>query len=268
MLRRFLYLDSELIGEFLAQVERGTFTEEEQRDVVRRDKKLGGDVKVGAGPLGLGAAAGRGVSNEAEATRTVRQTPESGFARLYDLLTEAGDVRWLEGLDDDRWEELRRGEVIEVESVVSASTLTKFAALAEQAEPLMEVMEMFGEAVDAQTREAMTGMKTLGTLFGKKVPIVSRAAGAPKFKFIANLQAEKVRVDLDELEGEATLFGKIQRKLAPSEKHTVIESMPGMSSLPRALRRSMQADVKNDKDLPDLVIRPPAAVVTPIAIYR
>jgi hypothetical protein len=48
----------------------------------------------------------------------------------------------------------------------------------------------------------------------------------------------------------------------------VIESMPGMGSLPRALRRSVQADIKNEKELPDLVIRAPAAVVTPIAIYR
>jgi hypothetical protein len=268
MLRRFLYLDSELTGEFLAQLDQGIYTEEQQRSIVRRDKKLGGDVRAGAGPVGIGASAGRGSSDETEATRTVWQTPESAFARLHDLLSSTDDLQWLEGLDEGIWEQLRRGEIIEVESVISASTLTKFATLAEQVTPLVEAMEALGESVDTETREAMDGMRSLGDLFGKKVPIISRAAGAPKFKFIASLEADKVRVDLDELEGEATLLAKIQRKLAPSEKHTVIESMPGMGSLPRALRRSVQADIKNEKELPDLVIRAPAAVVTPIAIYR
>jgi len=268
VLRRFLYLDSDLTGEFLAQLDQGVFTEEEQRNVVRREKRLGGDVKAGLGSVGLGAGAGRGSSDEAEATRTMRQTPESEFARLYDVLSSSGDVQWLEALDEQIWEQLRRGEIVEVESVVSAASLTKFATLAEKAAPLMEVMELLGETVDTETREAMAGMRSLGDLFGNKVPVVSRAAGAPKFKFIANLEKDKVRVDLDELEGEATLVAKIQRKLAPSEKHTVFESMPGMGSLPRALRRSIQGDIKNEKELPDLVIRSPAAVVTPIAIYR
>lgn len=268
MLRRFLYLDFELTIEFLAQVDHGIYTQEEQRDLLRRDRKVGGQLQAGFGPAGLGAHAGKGSSGEAEATRTMLQTPESAFARLHDLLSSAGDVQWLEALDDPIWDQLRRGEVIEVEAVVSASTLTKFATLAEQVTPLMEVMELMGESVDAEAREAIEGVRSLGELFGNKVPIVARAAGATKFKFIANLEADKVRVDLDELEGEATVFAKIQRKLTPSEKHTVFESMPGMGSLPRSLRRSVQADVKNEKDLPDLVIRPPAAVVTPIAMYR
>jgi hypothetical protein len=49
------------------------------------------------------------------------------IAGLYDLLSSTGDVQWLEALDDGICQQLRRAEIIEVESVVSASTLTKFA---------------------------------------------------------------------------------------------------------------------------------------------
>jgi hypothetical protein len=225
VLRRFLYLDFELTLEFLAQVDRGIFMEEEQRDVVRHDKKIGGDLSAAVGGVGLGAQAGKGSSGEAEATRTMIQTPESTFGRLYDVLTSTSDIQWLEALDDGIWEQLHRGEIVEVESVVSASSVTKFATLAEQITPLMEAMEIFGESVDNETREAFAGMRSLGELFGTKIPIVARAAGAQKFKFIANLEADKVRVGLDELEGEATLLAKIQRKLVASDKHTVFESL-------------------------------------------
>jgi hypothetical protein len=268
MLRRFLYLDTELTSEFLAQVDQGVFTEEEQRDVVKGDRKLGGDVRAGLGPLGVGVEATRGSSGEAEATRTLRQTPESAFARLFEVLSSSGDVQWLEVLDDEVWRQLHRGEIVEVESVVSVSSIAKFTTLADQVTPLMDAMEAFGEAVDTETRTAITTMSSLRELFGTRMPVIARAAGALKFKFIANLQVGSVRVDLDELEGEATLFAKIQRKLGPSEKHTVLESLPGLGSLPRSVRRNVQASIKNEKDLPDLVVSAPAAVVTPLAIYR
>jgi hypothetical protein len=235
MLRRFLYLDTELTSEFLAQVDQGVFTEEEQRDVVKGNRKLGGDVRAGLGPLGVGVEATRGSSGEAEATRTLRQTPESAFARLFEVLSSSGDVQWLEVLDDEAWRQLHRGEIVEVESVVSVSSIAKFTTLADQVTPLMDAMEAFGEAVDAGTRTAITTMSSLRELFGTRMPVIAGAA---------------------------------RRKLGPSEKHTVLDSLPGLGSLPRSVRRNVQASIKNEKDLPDLVVSAPAAVVTPIAIYR
>jgi hypothetical protein len=94
---------------------------------------------------------------------------------------------------------------------------------------------------------------------------VARAAGATKFKFIATLQRASLRVGLEELEGEVTLFATIQRKLRTGEKYTVLDSMAGiaLSALPRAERRKMEASMENDsKDFPNAVIGAPAAVVT------
>jgi hypothetical protein len=111
----------------------------------------------------------------------------------------------------------------------------------------------------------------VGQAFGGKLPVVARAAGATKFKFIATLQRASLRVGLEELEGEVTLFATIQRKLRTGEKYTVLDSMAGiaLSALPRAERRKMEASMKKDsKDFPDAVIGAPAAVVTPVAVYR
>jgi hypothetical protein len=40
------------------------------------------------------------------------------------------------------------------------------------------------------------------------------------------------------------------------------------SALPRAQRREFEQGMKNEKDFPDAVIGPPAAIVTPVAVYR
>jgi hypothetical protein len=56
--------------------------------------------------------------------------------------------------------------------------------------------------------------------------------------------------------------------LRPGEKYTLLDSIPAMAALPRDARRKFARDLKNEKELPDLVISAPAAVVTPIAVYR
>jgi hypothetical protein len=268
MLRRFLFLNHDLVGEFLAQVDLGAFEEESQRDVSRQDRKVGGEGRLSVAPASVSVSAGRGSASEAETNRVLRQTPESSFARLYEVTAATNDFQWLEAQDDEIWGDLGRGELIEVESVVTVSSLAKMGEIADSVGPLVEMMALVGENVDGETQEALAGLKGIGGLFGAKLPVIARAAGAQRFKFIAQLDREYVRVELDELEGEATLFAKIQRILRPSERYTVFDSMAGLGSLPRELRRSMQKDVKNEKELPDLVVSAPAAVVTPIAIYR
>jgi hypothetical protein len=265
VLRNFLYLDSQLVDEFLAQLEGGLYGEEEERDVRRSERGVRGDVAVG--PVAAGGQ--RGSAGEEETARTRRQTPESRFARLYDSLDATGNLQWLEGLDDAIWNDLRRGEIIEVEGTVAVSSLIKLADLAEQMESLAPTIEAISDEpmMDADTLQAMRGISAFGGIFGARVPLVVRAAER-RFKFIADLDRSNLRTDLGVLEGEATVFGKIQRKLRPSDKWTLLDSIPGLASLPPALRQQMQKDVKNEEELPDLVIRPPAAILTPVAIYR
>jgi hypothetical protein len=158
---------------------------------------------------------------------------------------------------------------VEVEASITVSSLKKYADLATQIAPLVKVMESFGEGLDAETESALAGMASLGQLTDK-VPVVAASAGAPKYKFIASLEPSNVRVELGELEGEATLLAKIQRKLRPGENYTLFDSIPGLGQLPREVRREMDRELSEDENeaFPDAVIRPPAAVVTAIALYR
>jgi len=267
-LRSFLYLDATLVAEFLSQLEGGVYSEEESRARTRSGKDIGGEAGAGIGPAKLGFKAGRASGQEDETARTIQQTPESAFARLFAWLEESGDLRYVEAFDDDGWESQRRSEILEAGVTVSVSTLAKLASLAEQVGPLLQLVETFGgETVDAKAAEAIQGFRLLGGVTDK-VPVVARLVGSPKYKFIAPLSRQHLRVDPGEVDGEATMLLKLQRKLQRGDKYTLLDSIAGLSALPRAKRREMERSMKNDKDFPDAVIGPPAAVVTPIAIYR
>ena len=54
---------------------------------------------------------------------------------------------------------------------------------------------------------------------------------------------------------------------AQGESWSVLDVM-GFSDLPRELRRKMEKDLSNTEEISGLVVKPPAALLTPIAIYR
>jgi hypothetical protein len=267
-LRSFMYLDATVVGEFLAQLEGGVYSEEENRSRSAGGRGLGGEVGLGAGPAKASVKGSRGSSQEAETARTLQQTPESEFSRLVSWLEESGQMPYVEAVDDAWWEQMRRGAILEAGVVLSVSTLAKFTQLAEQVGPLLNLAESMGSTpLEPETAEAMRGLQLLGQVT-EKMPVIAALAGSPKYKFIAPLSRQHLRVDSGELEGEATLLLKVQRKLQKTDRYTVFETIPGLSALPRAKRRELERDIKNSKDVPDAVIRAPAAVVTPIAIYR
>jgi hypothetical protein len=268
VLRQFLYLDSPLVDQFLGQVEGGVYEQEAQRVRDTAAKERGG--KAGASVAGARAElrAGRTTGQEEEMARTVQQTPESRFARLYGLLDSHGAIQWLEAFDAGIWDQLRRGELVEVDAAVSVSTFVRYQQLVEQAGPLMDLMQAVGESIDDETKEAMAMMSTFGQVMGNAIPIVARPTGAPDFKFVTSLTPAHLRVDLDQLDGESTILAKIQRKVGPEGRYTLFDSVPGVRGLPEKERQEIEAGLSNSPELPDAITEGPLAVVTAVAIYR
>jgi hypothetical protein len=268
VLRQFLYLDTDLVRQFLAQLEGGAYEQEAQRLRESRGRDTGGE--LGASGLGAraGIKAGRSSGQEEEVERTVQQTPEAAYARLYDLLNAQQAIQWLEAFDAAIWDQLRRGELIEVETVVAVSTFARYAQLGQQMGPLMDVMQAFGEPIDEEAKAALAMLGNVGQMLGSATPFVGRAPGAPEFKFVGSVTEAGLRLDLDQLDGEATLAAKIQRKLTADERYTILDFIPGIRGLAAHERAEMEKDLANSPEMPDMVTEGPLAVVTPIAIYR
>jgi hypothetical protein len=114
----------------------------------------------------------------------------------------------------------------------------------------------------------MDMLTVISQLMGDVVPIVAPLSGSSEYKLIASLQPDSLRTDVDQLDGDATVLAKIQRVLGPDERHTMLDLIPGVRGLTASQRREMEEGMENTPDLPDMIIGPPAARVTVVAIYR
>lgn len=260
LLRNFLYLDEGLASQYLGQLEGGVYDETEQRTVSGSNR--GGEAGAKAGPLS--AKGSRGSIAEESQSRMIRQTPEADFRRLEKLLEDEDGVQWLEALDDTIWQGLERGEILRIEAQLKVPALLKYTELAATAAPYVEMFEDFGEPVDREAHEAIDGFERVNAML-KDAVVVAHAAGSPRFKFICPLKRDMLRDDLSSLGGECIVIGALERRLKPTERYSLLDAM-GFSGLPRDQRRKMERDMK--KQMPDAVVSSPAAMLTPLAVYR
>lgn len=267
-LRHFLYRDDPLIEEFIAQVEGGIYDQAEQKT------HEGGNSGVGAG-LSAGAATGRASRSRErsqEETRTVRQTGASQFERLH--LSLGDHVQFLEAIDDQIWDQLRKSEVLEVEAVCYVVGLGKLAdaiAAFDSLAPLIE--SVGGDAMDRETTEAVAGFRGLAAAASDKPTIIARLAGTPRYSVACRLKADSLLVPIDELEGEATVVGKVQRKLRDSETYLLPGVLGGLESMIPEEDQGQFAsffddDIAKQLGLTSPLLKHPAALITPIAIFR
>jgi hypothetical protein len=260
LLRNFLYLDDRLTSQYLAQLEGGVYDEEAQSTTSGHNR--GGEAGAKAGPLS--ARGSRGQSTEESTSRTVRQTPEGSYRRLEKLLDEADGLQWLDAFDDAIWNKLERGEALRIEAVLKVSSLYTTSEMAASVGPLMELMNAVGQSVDQDTQDAITGMTQINHAL-KDILVVAHAAGTPRFKFICPLKRDFLREDVGSLAGECIVVGSLQRRLKSTERYSLIDSL-GLGGLPREQRRKAEREMK--KSMPDSVVSAPAALLTPLAIYR
>lgn len=260
-LRRFLYLDGVLTDEFLAQAEGGLYDEEAQSSTERSELGIGGG--VGGGPIKAGGSSGK--ADEEARARLVRQTQESAFSRLAGMLEENDSVQWLETLDRGIWDQLERGEVLEVECHLEVPLLVKFMLVAFQMEAVEGVMKATGQKFDAETRQGIKALMAIGGLF-QSVPVIGTVAGSEEFKFLAQINPEHLRVGADELDGTARLYCTLDRKLASGEQHSIVDSIPAMRNMPN--REEFEASLGEIEEFTGKPVTDPAAVVTAVAIFR
>lgn len=271
VLREFLYRRDDLVAQFLEQLEGGEYDEE-------RIKEQSGRTSVGGGSAGVGSlslSAERRREGASETELTMRQTAASRFNRLYSLLDLGGGIQPLNSLDDDIWDQLLSNEVVEVEAVLTLlSGVVEMSQAASMASllPLIETIQSLPddwlpESIDRDEVEKISGQIPIVQDFAEHlatgpVPCTFVPAGAPRYKFFAELRRDGIRGELTDLEGEVTVLARLTRKVAKGRPETVGQPVPGMQ-LNREQRR------KGGKSAALTVrLQHPSAVVSAIAIYR
>lgn len=122
--------------------------------------------------------------------------------------------------------------------------------------------------VDKKAEDAMKGLSGLSKMLaGKPLPLMIQSASTPGYHFVADLSRQFLRCGLSELQGEATVVGKVLRILTKGQTHEAFSLLP--SSIPtmdRGARKRVQQEMKSKK-LTETV-RGPGAIIAAVAVYR
>lgn len=265
VLRDFLFLDTQVMGDYLSALE-GYQVEGPIEQTESGQKESGGKVDLKA------AGADARKVNKTETKKKLAVTDAAQFQQLYDLLGDQDAVQYLEGFDADIWNQLERGEILEVQARIRLPRGLMITRDVENISPLIDLMTLLGQdpLADDQTRIAFEGMRAVGrSIEDRPIPIIFEAISAPKYTFVAHLPKKYIRRDIVELEGEATVFGKIQRILSKGESLEAFSLVPSITSAAtfnRQQRRKMQKSAAAKQITEE--VKGPAIVLTPVAVYR
>lgn len=268
MLRQFLYMDRDLVREFLAQLEGGIY--DESRETTTAGGKRGVKANVGGGPVSAGVD--RANSTQAESEAVVKQTSASEFDRLYTRLESAG----LQVYDviDEKIDELpiRRKDIIEFDARLHVSGLQTVLDLASTFGQLLPLMESLSATpdLDPDAVQSMQALAALGTV-NRSIPIIATVPGECSLRIALELKADGVQTD--DWNTEATLILKVQRLLRPGDRHVVGDPFGGlMKMLPETQRHQLLASLKSEElsglGVGEAEIAYPGIVGTAIGIFR
>lgn len=274
--RRFTYLDSQETKRMLSEILGGL--PDGYSSSARGGNNDSGDWGDRFEGTGVGGTSAEDTSYED--TESFTQTPESRFKRLHEEVSrEVGGDSYLtsiESLNREDWDELRKGSLVEIPVVLKIPEEIKAIEAARSLDQLQPLMDMFGEEEDEQTLEAMRGLRSLGESAAAQnsLVVILEVAASPRYKFVAKLNREHLRVELDALEGEATVLGTVGRKVGKDDPPIGLEQIiPGLEGLrdamPKPSRAQRRAAPKNQQQEEETTtIAYPAAVFDPIGIYN
>lgn len=277
-LRRFMYLNDEIVGQFLAQVEGGEFDKQRITDQQSSSSGIGGslNVRVASGH------ADRGKSGSSQAETVLRQSGPSRFNRLHHVLETEHELSSLNAADDGIWAALEVGEIIEVvvtleipEFFRSMDQVSGVASLS----PLLDAftglasldLPDLGLGVSPEDLKHMTDIKPAmpaiesmsGAVAEAPLPILMHLVNTRKYTCLVMLDRQWLTVAAGEFDGEARALIKIDRHVAKGKPEHV-PLVPGVPQQSRAQRRA----AGNKDDAGTLTLKAPAARATCIAIYR
>lgn len=259
ILRNFLFLDTDTVSDYLSTLE-GYIEEEVDQTQTERERRKG---ELPAGSQASEAAT--------QTKRRLAVTDAAQFQRLYELLQSTDDFRYLDRADFEIWNSLQRNKLLEVQVTLRIPRILLQLQQAQSMAPYIELMKLIGQdpLSDPKTEEAFVGITSLNELLrDKPVPLLFEFASTPRFKFFASLPHQYLRCNLADLQGEATVFGKVHRIIDSTKKEEVYSILPEMEALVPTRKQRQALQSKRSRDKYNEILNGPASILIPIAVYR
>jgi hypothetical protein len=265
-LRNFLFLNTKALNDYLATLEGGLIEGTvDQTEVGKRDR---------GGKISAKVVEGNMSSTTSLETKTKAAVNDAAkFQRLYKLLEDSDDssdqLQVLEAFDEGIWDQLHRSEVLEVIGTARLPRAFSMLSAVQDINPMLNIMSLMGQdpLADPEIRVAFDGIRALGDAIEQKpVPLVLEAAGGPGFTFVANLPRQYMLSEVSELQGEVTLFGTIQRFIPRGQSYQAFSLLPNFPGMDPVAQQKTFADLVEKGHAEE--VEGPAAIITPLAVYR
>lgn len=265
ILRNFLYLDIDILNDYLASLEGYIIEESEVLEKERKQNEGKAGVKIVEGQ--------HTTEKTTETTQKRSYTDASRFQKLYQLLEDNNMLQFLDAFDDDIWKNIRRNEIIEVPANLKISDTYKKIKTAGNITPFIEAFSALGmeEFSSREDEIALKGIKAIDNINNEQhVPIIMKAESTEGYVFTSKLNKKFIKCNLNDLENEVTIIAKIQRKFPKGKKEEVYSMIMGIDSFFEPQNREEKRKLRNSKkehNISDFVDGP-GMVLIPIAIFR
>lgn len=265
MLRRFAYLDTEALAQYVAALEGGLrqdVTETDRRD---SSKDAGADIRVAKASVSKGAAS--------EESRRLADTNEARFDRLLTAAAQNADrLDWLKVLEaETSMPDAAIGTMIEwecdlfvpdvVRTLASVGDASAALSALSDLAPLMGTFGI-GGSDDLPDSGEVAAMAGFVEAMDAKLIVVGEDLDS-EWKISATLDPEFIQGDF---EGDARIVGKVAKRIRTGRSKPFL-TFPGMNLMSRQERRQTErSPIPEGKE--DEYLIGPALMLDLLAIYR
>ncbi len=268
-LRNFLYLNTKILEDYISAIDGYTYDEESQAIATSKESSGNGGLNVKAIEIG-GAHSGKRTE---EVTRSVKIGDAAKFDKVYKYLQSDEDesLQYYEFLTEETYDALSRDDFIEVLATARFSKAKELTDSVKRIGELANLIQGFTDQqiLDKKTADAIEGISALGKLnAGKEISCVFSFDDG-KYPMVAYLDSSYFRCEQENFVGQAYVLCKIIRKVPKGQSIKLDEIFEDIKKMPlnRDQRRKMPKNMDNPEMMRD-VIKGPALVVTPIAVYQ
>lgn len=271
VLRNFLYLNEQMLNDYLSAIEGFMATKVIQTTKQTNTKNAG----IGINAKFVSGDLGKKSNNELETQMEVQITAASKVQKFIDYLNSEESIKFYDYIDDEIWKIIQRDEIVEFMGTVRFSKLKEIANAVNELEKLCDVLKDFSDRnniIDKNTQKTIQGVKHLSEMQnGNGVPCVLSLNALKEYQVVCYLDKSCFKVQQENFVGDVTILCKIQKKVMQGQNIELNDIFKSIRELPlnREQRRQMpnKKTLTTPKELSD-VIKGPAFVVTPIAIYK
>lgn len=266
-LRNILYIDNNIINDYVSQIDGYTYEEETIIDSSTKDKSA----SAGIGFAKFNSEGKLGKQNAFSSTKNVKITDASKLDKIIKYLEENDELKYYENLTEQLWNDIRRDDFLELLVTPRFSKMREVSNMAKSLNNMINAFQpyMNENMLDDKTKEALSGFESISNLNNDSTISCVFNFEDKNYPIVAKLDSNLLKTDVENIKSECYLLCKVQRKIESGKSIELDEIFDEFKNLNlnREQKRKMSKNLSNPKELRDS-IKGPAFIVIPIAIYR